>query len=88
MSKFEIPTESALKCALHNARHGDFLREVADALENDLSVIFRGRSMSVQIELPEGGSSVWMLEELFSAPPSSPNADVTYEFMKEVDEEG
>ena len=88
MSKFEIPMESALRCALHNAKDGDFLKEVADALENNLSVIFRGHSMSVQIELPEGGSSVWMLEELFSAPPSSPNADVTYEFMKEVIEEG
>ena len=82
MSKFEIPTEEALRCALHNAKDGDFLKEVADALENNLSVIFRGHSMSVQIELPEGGSSVWMLEELFSAPPSSPNADVTYEFMR------
>ena len=87
MSKFEIPMESALRCALHNARHGDFLKEVADALENDLSVVFRGRSMSVQIELPNGGSSVWMLEELFSAPPSNPNADVTYSFMREVIEE-
>ena len=87
MSKFEIPTEDALRCALHNARHGDFLKEVADALENDLSVIFRGHSMSVQIELPEGGSSVWMLKELFTAPPSNPNADVTYSFMREVIEE-
>ena len=84
MSKFELPMESALRCALHNAKDGDFLREVADALENNFSVIFRGRSMSVQIELPEGGSSVWMLKELFSAPPSNPNADVTYSFMKEV----
>ena len=81
MSKFELPVEEALRCALHNA-DDDFLREVAQALENGLSVIFRGHSMSVQIELPEGGSSVWMLEELFSAPPSSPNADVTYEFMR------
>ena len=86
MSKFEIPTESALRCALHNA-DDDFLREVADALENNLSVIFRGRSMSVQIELPEGGSSVWRLAELFSAPPSDPAAAVTYSFIKEVREE-
>ena len=85
MSKFEIQTEEALRCALQSCGiGGDFLKEVADALENNLSVIIRGRSMSVQIELPEGGSSVWMLKELFSAPPSNPNADVTYSFMKEV----
>ena len=81
MSKFELPVEDALRCALHNA-DDDFLREVAQALENGLSVIFRGHSMSVQVELPEGGSSVWVLEELFSAPPSNPNADVTYSFMR------
>ena len=85
MSKFELPVEDALECALDSAiRRGDFLKEIAQALENGLSVIFRGRSMSVQIELPEGGSSVWELTELFTAPPSNPNADVTYAFMKEA----
>ena len=85
MSKFELPTEDALECALQSRGiGGDFLREVAQALENGLSVIFRGCSMSIQIELPNGGSSVWMLKELFSAPPSN---YVTYEFMKEVIEE-
>ena len=82
MSKFEIPTEEALRCALHNAKDGDFLKEVADALENNLSVIFRGHSMSVQIELPEGGSSVWELAEFFTAPPSNPAADVLYKFVR------
>lgn len=83
MSKFELPVEDALECALDSAiRQGDFLQEVASALENDLSVIFRGHSMSVQIELPEGGSSVWELAELFTAPPSDPRASVTYKFMR------
>ena len=81
MSKFELPVESALRCALHNA-DDDFLREVAQALENGLSVIFRGCSMSIQIELPEGGSSVWELAEFFTAPPSNPAADVLYKFVR------
>ena len=88
MSKFELPVEDALECALDSAiRQGDFLQEVAQALENGFSVIFRGRSMSVQIELPEGGSSVWEQTERFTAPPSDPRAAVTYKFIKEVAEE-
>ena len=82
MSKFELPMESALEGALYNARGGDFLKEVAQALENGLSVVFRGHSISVQIELPEGGSSVWELAEFFTAPPSNPAADVLYKFVR------
>ena len=80
MSKFKIPVEEALRCALHNAEDGDFLREVADALENGRNAILWGRSMSVEIELPGRGSSVWVLKEL-SAPPS-----ITYAFVKEARE--
>ncbi len=79
MSKFKVPIMEALRCAFYNAnKDGDFLREVADALENDRWVICRGRSMSVQVEFPKGGSSVWELRELGTAP------SVTYKFVKEA----
>ena len=78
MSKFKVPMMEALRCALRNAEDGDFLREVADAMENDRWVICRGRSMSVQVEFPKGGSSVWELRELGTAP------SVTYKFVKEA----
>lgn len=77
MSKFEIPTESALRCALHNA-DDDFLREVVAAIDDDRKVVINGRK--VKIESPNG-DSVWRLAELFSAPPSN---YVTYKFMREV----
>ena len=78
MSKFKVSMVEALECALHNAEDGDFLREVADALENGRNAILWGRSMSVEIELPGRGSSVWELRELGTAP------SVTYKFMREV----
>ena len=84
MSKFEIPTVEALKCAFHGFKADDFLREVADAIDDDRKVVIDGKK--VLIESPNG-DSVWRLAELFTAPPSNPNADVTYSFMREVIEE-
>ena len=80
MSKFELSTESALEGALHNARHGDFLREVASAIDDDRKVVINGKN--IDIESPEGGSSVWELAEFFTAPPSNPAADVLYKFVR------
>ena len=80
MSKFELPTESALEGALYNARGGDLLREVASAIDDDRKVVIDGKIIS--IELPEGGSSAWELAELFTAPPSNPAADILYEFVR------
>ena len=79
MSKFEFPTESALKCALHNARHGDFLREVASAIDDDRKVVIDGKK--VHIESPNG-DSVWRLAEFFTAPPSNSAANVLYKFVR------
>ncbi len=81
MSKFELPTEDALECALHGFRSEDFLREVASAIDDDRKVVIDGKK--VHIESPNG-DSVWRLAELFSAPPTDPRACVTYAFMKEV----
>ena len=81
MSKFELPTESALEGALHNAlRSGDFLREVAAAIDDDRKVVINGKN--INIESPEGGSSTWELAEFFTAPPSNPAADILYEFVR------
>ena len=80
MSKFELPTESALEGALYNARGGDFLREVAGAIDDGRKVVINGKDIS--IELPEGGSSAWELAEFFTAPPSNPAADILYEFVR------
>ena len=80
MSKFKIPVEEALRCALRNADGGDFLREVADAMENGRNAILWGRSMSVEIESPGRGSSVWALKELSASP------SITYAFVKEASE--
>ena len=74
--------ESALEGALYNARGGDFLREVATAIDDDRKVVINGKK--VTIESPNG-DSVWRLAELFSAPPSDPCAMVTYSFLKEGD---
>ena len=83
MSKFEIPTEDALECALQShGIGGDFLREVATAIDDDRKVVINGKK--VTIESPNG-DSVWRLAELFSAPPSDPCATVTYSFLKEGD---
>ncbi len=83
MSKFEIPTEDALECALQShGIGGDFLREVATAIDDDRKVVINGKK--VTIESPNG-DSVWRLAELFSAPPSDPRAMVTYSFLKEGD---
>ncbi len=80
MSKFELPVESALEGALYNARGGDFLKEVASAIDDDRKVVINGKDIS--IELPEGGSSAWELAEFFTAPPSNPAANVLYEFVR------
>ncbi len=80
MSKFELPTESALEGALYNARGGDLLREVASAIDDDRKVVIDGKN--IDIESPEGGSSAWELAEFFTAPPSNPAADVLYEFVR------
>ncbi len=85
MSKFEISTEEALRCALHGFGSDDFLQEVASAIDDDRKVVIDGKK--VHIESPNGDST-WRLAELFSAPPSDPRAAVTYKFMKEVIEEG
>ena len=83
MSKFEIPTEDALECALQShGIGGDFLREGATAIDDDRKVVINGKK--VTIESPNG-DSVWRLAELFSAPPSDPCAMVTYSFLKEGD---
>ena len=79
MSKFELPTESALEGALYNARGGDLLREVASAIDDDRKVVIDGKRIS--IELPEG-NSMWELAEFFTAPPSNPAADVLYKFVR------
>ena len=79
MSKFELSTESALRCALHNA-DDDFLREVVAAIDDDRKVVINGKSIS--IELPEGGLSTWELAEFFTAPPSNPAANVLYKFVR------
>ena len=81
MSKFELPTESALEGALHNAlRSGDFLQEVAAAIDDDRKVVINGKN--INIESPEGGPSTWELAEFFTAPPSNPAADVLYKFVR------
>ena len=83
MSKFELPTEDALECALQSRGiGGDFLREVASAIDDDRKVVINGKR--VTIESPNG-DSMWRLAELFSAPPSDPRACVTYSFLKEGD---
>ena len=85
MSKFEISTEEALRCALQSRGiGGDFLREVASAIDDDRKVVIDGRKVTIESPL---GDSMWRLAELFTAPPSNPNADVTYSFMREVIEE-
>ena len=82
MSKFEIQTEEALRCALQSRGiGGDFLREVASAIDDDRKVVIDGKK--VHIESPNGDST-WRLAELFSAPPSDPRSCVTYSFLKEV----
>ena len=84
MSKFEISTEEALRCALQSRGiGGDFLREVASAIDDDRKVVINGKR--VTIESPNGDSICWRLAELFSAPPSDPRACVTYSFLKEGD---
>ena len=83
MSTYETPTEDALECALQShGIGGDFLREVATAIDDDRKVVINGKK--VTIESPNG-DSVWRLAELFSAPPSDPCAMVTYSFLKEGD---
>ena len=82
MSKFEISTEEALRCALQShGIGGDFLQEVADAIDGDRKVVIDGKR--VTIESPNGDST-WRLTELFTAPPSDPRSCVTYSFLKEV----
>ena len=46
MSKFEIPTEDALECALQShGIGGDFLREVATAIDDDRKVVINGKRL-------------------------------------------
>ena len=82
MSKFEISTEEALRCALQSRGiGGDFLREVASAINDDRKVVIDGRKVTIESPL---GDSMWRLTELFTAPPSDPRSCVTYSFLKEV----
>ncbi len=83
MSKFEIPTVEALKCAFHGFKADDFFQEVADAIDDDRKVVIDGKKVHIESPL---GDSMWRLAELFSAPPTDPRACVTYAFLKEGDD--
>ena len=59
MSKFEIQTEEALRCALQSCGiGGDFLQEVADAIDDDRKVVIDGKK-STSSRLTATRPGVW-----------------------------